>query len=133
MTASACPSSEAEAEPLKADSCRRQGHKRRVGDRAAPGIVHVVALRLPPSADLWLNRAVLSISGTQLTLSGGDRAPDAGRAVWRNGAAIWQELAGVVEEDDAVAQQAPPLLGVEGDGAGRVTVRAVSWRARGLV
>jgi hypothetical protein len=48
--------------------------------------------------------------------------------MWRNRATVGQELARVVEEDDAVAQQAPPLLGVEGDDVGRVTVRAVSWR-----
>jgi hypothetical protein len=53
--------------------------------------------------------------------------------VRRNRATVGQEFASVVEEDDAVAQEAPPLLGVEGDGAGRVTVRPVSWRTRGLV
>jgi hypothetical protein len=66
-------------------------------------------------------------------ISGRDGPPDAGRVVWRDCAAVGQEPARVVEEDDAVAQQAPPLLGVEGDGVGRVTVRAVSWRARGPV
>ena len=54
--------------------------------------------------------------------SGGDRPLEVNQLVWRNRAAVGQELAGVVEDDDAVAQQAPPLLGVEGDGAGRVTV-----------
>ena len=53
--------------------------------------------------------------------------------MWRNRATVGQELAGVVEEDDDIAQQAPPLLGVEGDDAGRITVGAVSWRAGGLV
>jgi hypothetical protein len=66
-------------------------------------------------------------------LSGGDRPPDAGRTVRRNRAAVRQQLAGVVEEDDAVAQKAPPLLRVEGDGVSRLTVRTVSWRARGPV
>jgi hypothetical protein len=61
--------------------------------------------------------------------SGGDRLLEVNQLVWKNCAAVGQELARVVEDDDAVAQQAPPLLGVEGDGAGRVTVRAVSWRA----
>jgi hypothetical protein len=46
--------------------------------------------------------------------------------VWRNRATVGQELARVVEEDDAVTQQAPPLLGVGGDYVGRVTIRAVS-------
>jgi hypothetical protein len=40
-------------------------------------------------------------------------------------AAVGQELAGVVEDDDAVAQQAPSLPGVAGDGAGRVTAGSV--------
>ena len=75
----------------------------------------------------------MRISSTRLAISGRDGPPDAGRVVWRDCAAVGQEPAGVVEEDDAVAQQAPPLLGVEGDGVGRVTVRAVSWRARGPV
>jgi hypothetical protein len=75
----------------------------------------------------------MGISSSRLAISGRDGPPDAGRVAWRDGAAVGQEPAGVVEEDDAVAQQAPPLLGVEGDGVGRVTVRAVSWRARGPV
>ena len=45
--------------------------------------------------------------------------------------AAGQDLAQVVEHDHAVAEQAPPLLGVKGHGAGGVTVRAVSRRARG--
>ena len=48
-------------------------------------------------------------------------------------AAAGQELAGVIEKDDAVAQQAPPLLGVERDGTSRVTVAAISWGTRGIV
>jgi hypothetical protein len=50
---------------------------------------------------------------------------------WRDSTAVWQELAGVVEYDDAIAQQAPPLLGVRGDGASRCPVRAVRWDASG--
>jgi hypothetical protein len=72
-------------------------------------------------------------SSTRLAISGRDGPPDAGRVVWRDCAAVGQKRARVVEKDDAVAQQAPPLLGVEGDGVGRVTVRAVRWRARGPV
>ncbi len=68
-----------------------------------------------------------------LALSGGGKPPDADWAVRGNRTAVGQEFAGVVEEDDAVAQQAPPLLRVEGDGAGRVTIRAVSRGARGPV
>ena len=57
--------------------------------------------------------------------SGGDGQLDVDRSAWRNCPTIGQEFARVVEDDDAVAQQAPPLLGVEGDGVGRVTVRTV--------
>jgi hypothetical protein len=57
------------------------------------------------------------------------RAAGCGR-VRRNHATIGQELARVVEDDDVVAQQAPPMLGVEGDGMRRATVRAVGWMAR---
>jgi hypothetical protein len=63
-------------------------------------------------------------------LSGGNGPSDVNQPVWGNRATVGQELARVVEEDDAVAQQAPPLLGMEGDDAGRVTVRAVSWRTQ---
>jgi hypothetical protein len=78
-------------------------------------------------------RMRMGISSTRLAISGRDGPPDAGRVMWRDCAAVGQQPARVVEEDDAVAQQAPPLLGVEGDGVGRVTVRAVRWRARGPV
>src|SRR5690242_3315281 len=66
---------------------------------------------------LW----ILSVSA-----SGGDRLLKVNQPVWRNRATAGQELARVVEDDNAVAQQAPPLLGAEGDGAGRVMVGAVS-------
>ena len=56
---------------------------------------------------------------------------DVNLPVWRNRATVGQELARVVEEDDSVAKQAPPLLGVNGHGAGGGPVRAVSRRARG--
>jgi len=60
------------------------------------------------------------------TTSGGNGSSDVNQLMWRNRATVGQQLARVVEADDAVAQQAPPLLGVEGDDVGRVTVRAVS-------
>jgi hypothetical protein len=66
-------------------------------------------------------------------LSGGNGPSDVNQPVWGNRATVGQELARVVEEDDAVAQQAPPLLRMEGDDAGRVTVRAVSRRTWGLM
>jgi hypothetical protein len=88
---------------------------------------------LPDSQPCGVPAVRMRISSTRLAISGRDGPPDAGRVVWRDCAAVGQEPARVVEEDDAVAQQAPPLLGVEGDGVGRVTVRAVSWRARGPV
>ena len=68
-----------------------------------------------------------------LALSSGDELLGVSQAVWRNRATAGQELARVLEEDDAVAEQAPPLLGVEGYGSGRVAVRAVSWRTWGLM
>jgi hypothetical protein len=51
----------------------------------------------------------------------------------RNGLSVGQELARVVEEDDAVAQQAPPLLGVADDATGLGAVRPVGWGAWGPV
>ena len=75
----------------------------------------------------------MRISSTQPALSGRNEPPDAGREARRDYAAVGQKPARVVEEDDAVAQQAPPLLRVEGDGVSRVMVRAVSWRAPGPV
>jgi len=61
-------------------------------------------------------------------LSGSDRSAGAGEMMRGDRAAAGQELAGVIEEDDAVAQQAPPLFGVERDGTSRVTVAADSGR-----
>jgi hypothetical protein len=44
---------------------------------------------------------------------------------------VREQLAEVVEEDHAVAQEAPPLLGVGGDGVGRLAVRAIGrWALR---
>jgi hypothetical protein len=54
-----------------------------------------------------------------------DLVSDVGRTVGRDDASVGHELAQVVEADQAVAQQAPPLLRVEGDDAGGVAVRAV--------
>jgi len=79
-----------------------------------------------PATDTWLKRPCWLASG-------GNGPFDVNQRAGRNRAATGQELARVVEEDDAVAQQAPPLLGVEGDDVGRVTVRAVSWRTWGLM
>src|SRR5579872_392591 len=50
-----------------------------------------------------------------------------------NRAAIRQELAGVLEDDDTVAELAPALFGSEGDRTGRVAVRPVGGRTCGLV
>jgi hypothetical protein len=55
------------------------------------------------------------------------------RVAGRDGAAVGQELAGVVEHDDAIAQQAPPLLRMEGDGVGGVAVRPICRWALGSV
>jgi hypothetical protein len=59
--------------------------------------------------------------------------PDAGGAVRGNRPAAGKNLAHVVEHDHSVAQQAPSLLGVEGDGAGGIAVPVVSPGARGPV
>jgi hypothetical protein len=48
-------------------------------------------------------------------------------------AAIWKQLAAVIEEDDAVAQQAPTLFGVDNDRDSGGTVEAVGRRAGWLV
>ena len=82
-----------------------------------------------------------ALASSGLTLPGGELVDfsgrhallDVNRPARRNRAAVRQQLARVVEQDDAVAEQAPSLLGVTGDGAGRVTVVAVSRRTRGLV
>jgi hypothetical protein len=62
---------------------------------------------------------------------------DMGQAVVRRAgrkrAAAGQQLAGVVEEDDPVAQQAPALLRVSGHGVGGVTVGSGRRRAPGNV
>jgi hypothetical protein len=52
--------------------------------------------------------------------------PDAGGAVRGNRPAAGKNLAHVVEHDHSVAQQAPSLLGMSGDGMGRVPVWVVS-------
>jgi hypothetical protein len=86
----------------------------------------------PSSVSTYGEGIELSGSASEL-LSGCNGPSDVNQPVWRNRATVGQELARVVEENDAVAQQAPPLLGVEGDYVGRVTVRAVSWRTGGLM
>ena len=62
-----------------------------------------------------------------------DRQSDVGGPVRRNPSATGKDLAHVVEHDHSVAQQAPSLLGVEGDSAGGIAVAVVSRGARGLV
>jgi hypothetical protein len=59
--------------------------------------------------------------------------PDAGGAVRRDHAAAGKDLAHVVEHDHSVAQQAPSLLRVEGDGAGGIAVPVVGLGAWGLM
>ncbi len=68
----------------------------------------------------------LGISVSLRARSGGDGLLGVDQSAWRNCPTVRQEFARVVEDDDAVAQQAPPLLGVQGDGVGRVTVGTVS-------
>jgi hypothetical protein len=45
-----------------------------------------------------------------------------GRTVWRNAMAVRKQLAGVVEEQYAVTQQAPTLFRVRGHDPGSVVV-----------
>ncbi|GJF22011.1 hypothetical protein SHO565_25750 [Streptomyces sp. HO565] len=47
--------------------------------------------------------------------------------------AVRQKLTGVLEEDDAVAQQAPPLFRVVRHETGGFPVGGVGWRTRWLV
>src|SRR5215831_17541552 len=78
------------------------------------------------------NRGCMMVScGSGVSRRGGQ--PDAGGAARRDRPAAGEDLAHVVEHDHAVAQQAPALLRVRGDGAGGVAVPAVSRGARGLV
>ena len=58
--------------------------------------------------------------------SRGGRQPVVGRVARRKRPAVGQDFAHVVEDDHSVTEQAPALLGVEGDGMGGVAVRSVS-------
>jgi hypothetical protein len=69
----------------------------------------------------------------QFSRSRSDGQPEVGGAAWGNPTATGKDLAHVVEHDNAVAQQAPSLLGVTGDSAGGIAVPVVSRGARGLV
>jgi hypothetical protein len=51
----------------------------------------------------------------------------------RNRATAGQQFSGVVEQHHAITQQAPALFGVNGHGAGGVTVRSGGCRAPGKV
>jgi hypothetical protein len=68
----------------------------------------------PPAERVWLDRAAAGPAG-------------------RKRAAVRQQLSGVVEEDDAIAQQAPALFWVSGHGAGSVTVGSGGCGAPGKV
>jgi hypothetical protein len=46
---------------------------------------------------------------------------------------VGQQLAGVFEEDDTIAEQAPPLLGVGGNGMGSFTVNLIGRGAAWIV
>src|ERR1700755_1780177 len=48
---------------------------------------------------------------------------EVGGPVRCDGLAVWQQFAGVLEDHDAVAEQAPALLGVADDGVRRFAVR----------
>ena len=72
-----------------------------------------------------------SSCGSGVSRRGGQ--PDVGGAGRGNHPAAGKDLAPVVEHDHSVAQQAPSLLGVAGDGAGGAAVTAVGRGARGAV
>ena len=100
--------------------------------KAAPTHGMISLTRVGLSAGLRLR--IWRISSTPLAFLRGDgRSELAGRAARGNDPAATQDLAHVVEHDHAVAQQAPPLLRMDGDSVGGVAVRAVSRRARGVV
>jgi hypothetical protein len=65
--------------------------------------------------------------------SGGDQGVRCGTPVRFDGAAVGQQLARVLEEDDAVAEQAPSLFREGRDDMGCVPVGRVCARAGGLV
>ena len=58
---------------------------------------------------------------------------DVGRTVRIDHSTVGEEFAGVIEQEDTVAQQAPPLLGVKRDGVRGVPVGSLGWRAMRLV
>jgi hypothetical protein len=49
--------------------------------------------------------------------------PVVGRSVRCDGCAVGKQLTRVVEDDDAIAEQAPPLLRMADDSMGRLAVR----------
>ena len=51
------------------------------------------------------------------------------RPVRRDGISVGEQLTGVLENDDAVAEQAPALLRMADDRPGRLTIRAAGVRA----
>ena len=54
-------------------------------------------------------------------------------AVRLDAASIRHQFAGVLENDHAVAEQAPTLLGVTGNDAGRFVIRRIGARTGGVV
>ena len=84
------------------------------------------------SMNNFTNRGCMMIL-LQVSRSRRGGQPDAGWSVRGYHPAAGKDLARVVEHDHAVAQQAPSLLRVEGDGASGIAVPVVSRGARGLV
>lgn len=74
-------------------------------------------------------RAVTTVSD----LRGGGEDVRGGSAVGFYAATVRQQLAGVLENDHAVAEKAPSLLGVAGDDAGGVMIDRVGAWTGGLV
>jgi len=70
-------------------------------------------------------------SGASRPHSGRGQSAMVVRTARRDFPTVGQQLAGIVEENHAVTQQAPPLLGVDGDGVCGVSVEPVRRWARG--
>src|SRR5262245_62173276 len=79
---------------------------------------------------LTLRRRIVVRSGW---LSSAGQSVQGWAAMGGNAGPVWQQLAGVFEDDDAVAEQAPALLGEGSHYLGRIMINGVGRRARGLV
>ncbi len=97
--------------------------------RFADGVLHVLLqAKVEPG-----NAGGLQLSPTVQATRSNYTSVHGGSAVRFDHGAVGQDLTGVLEDDDAVAEQAPSLLGVAGDDRRRGAVRLVGGRAGGPV